>query len=186
MPTAKQSAASRANGQKSHGPITAEGKSKSRFNALKHGIHAEIQIMFDETAEDLAFLAAELNEQYAPADPTERFLVDTLIHNEWRLRRMRRVEAVLWEQASQAFLGDHMERNTCNSADTFVNGATAFERLQRVVSSCERNYHRALKQLLSLIHSRNASQPEESKTTSESSGPFRTSPETGRNVPENP
>jgi hypothetical protein len=186
MSTRQQRRASRANGQKSHGPITPEGKAKSRFNALKHGIHAETQIMFDETPEDLAELDAELRAQYSPADATERFLVDTLIHNEWRLRRMRRVEAVLWEQASQAFLGEHMERNTCNSADTFVRGATAFERLQRVVSSCERNYHRALKQLLALIDARNTPQPEEAKAASESSGPFRTSPEITPTAPANP
>jgi hypothetical protein len=46
--TPKQIAASRANGQKSRGPVTPEGKAASRFNALKHGIHAESQIMFDE------------------------------------------------------------------------------------------------------------------------------------------
>jgi hypothetical protein len=45
MSTRKQRAASRANGQKSKGPITPEGKAKSRFNALKHGIHAQSQIM---------------------------------------------------------------------------------------------------------------------------------------------
>ena len=127
MSTRKQRAASRANGQKSHGPITPEGKANSRFNALKHGIHAETQIMFDETAEDLAGLAAELHEQYAPADATARFLVDTLIHNEWRLRRMRRVEAGLWVHAADA-------------ANAFATAAPTFERLQRLVNSCERNY----------------------------------------------
>jgi hypothetical protein len=177
MSTRKQRRASRANGQKSCGPVTPEGKAKSRFNALKHGIHAETQIMFDESPEDLAELDAELREQYSPADPTERFLVDTLIHNEWRLRRMRRVEAVLWEQDS------------CDSADAFVNGGAVFDRLQRVVNSCERNYHRALKQLLALIHARTAPQPEEAKATSESLGSFRTSPappSAGGQVEENP
>src|SRR5580658_10458465 len=109
MATAKQVAASRANGQKSHGPTTTEGKAKSRFNALKHGIHAETQIMFDETAADLAELAAELHEQYSPADPTERFLVDTLVHNEWRLRRLRNVEADLWQSAIDVHLNKHPE-----------------------------------------------------------------------------
>jgi hypothetical protein len=97
MLTAKQIAASRANEQKSRGPTSTEGKAKSRYNGLKHGIHAQSQIMFDETAEDLAELAAELHEQYTPADAAERFLVDTLVNNEWRLRRLRRVETELWQ-----------------------------------------------------------------------------------------
>ena len=173
MSTSKQSAASRANGQKSRGPITAEGKAKSRFNALKHGIHAETQIMFDETAEDLAELTAEIHQQYHPADPTERFLVDTLIHNEWRLRRMRRVEADLWQHASDSFLGQNMELNECTSGDCFATDSSAFERLQRIVTSCERSYHRALKELVARAHGRLTPQPEQSETTSESAGSFR-------------
>ena len=56
MPTPKQQAASRANAQKSTGPRTTAGKAVSRFNALKHGIFAVHQVMFDEKAEDLAEL----------------------------------------------------------------------------------------------------------------------------------
>jgi capsule polysaccharide export protein KpsE/RkpR len=67
MNTRKQRAASRANGQKSQGPITPEGKAKSRYNALKHGMDATQQIIFSESAEDLAELAAEYHELYSPA-----------------------------------------------------------------------------------------------------------------------
>jgi hypothetical protein len=66
MRTVKQQAASRANGQKPQGVVTSRGKAKSRY-ALKHGIYAESQIMFDETAENLAELAAELHVQYSQA-----------------------------------------------------------------------------------------------------------------------
>ena len=178
----KQIAASRANAQKSTGPRTPEVKAASRYNALKHGIYAEQQVMFDETAEDLAELDAELRDQYAPANPTERHLVDTLVHNEWRLRRMRRVEAVLWEHAAEAYLAEHPELETCNSADAFTTSAAAFERLQRVVNSCERNYHRALKELQSQqvarAHGLRSPQPEESTTASASSASSHEYPET--------
>jgi hypothetical protein len=180
--TPKQIAASRANGQKSHGPTTTAGKAKSRYNALKHGIHAESQIMFDETAEDLAELAAELHEQYSPADATERFLVDTLINNEWRLRRLRSVEADLWQTSVNTYLEKHTEIERASSGDAFATSGTAFERLQRIVNSCERAYHRALKQLAALqvarAHADPASQPEESAATSESPGSFQQNPET--------
>src|ERR1700689_1606449 len=130
MSTPKQAAASRANALKSTGPRSPQGKAASRFNALKHGIYAHYQIMFDETAGALADLAAEYHEHHNPADPDQRLLVDTLIHNEWRLRRMRRVEAVLWEQAADAFLAQHPEAAACNSADAFITNAGQFERLQ--------------------------------------------------------
>src|SRR6202043_3135895 len=100
MSTARQIAASRANSLKSTGPRTALGKAASRFNALKHGIDAQQQIMFSESAADLAELTDEYHQQHSPAGSAERFLVDTLVNNEWRLRRLRRVEADLWAASS--------------------------------------------------------------------------------------
>src|ERR1700678_2517349 len=143
MSTRRQRAASRANGQKSHGPVTAEGKAKSRFNALKHGIHAQQQIMFTESAGDLAELAAEYHELHCPADADERFLVDTLINNEWRLRRLRCVEADLWRAAHNAFLDKHTEIETADFGDAFTGSGPVFERLQRIINSCERHYRNA-------------------------------------------
>jgi hypothetical protein len=207
MSTPKQAAASRANALKSTGPRSSAGKAASRFNALKHGIYAHYQIMFDETAEDLAELAAEYHEHHNPADPDQRLLVDTLIHNEWRLRRMRRVEAVLWEQAANTFLTQHPESEACNSADAFATNSGYFERLQRMVNGCERNYHRALKELRHLKASQpdagqepspanpdtanpdapaQAPQPEQSKPTSTSSASFAANSPTPPPAPPQP
>ena len=162
MSTRKQRAANRANAQNSAGPTT-QGQPASHYNAAKHGIFAVHQIMFDETAGDLAELAAEYHQQYSPAGPKERFLVDTLVHNEWRLRRMRRVEAELWEHATNAFLAENIEVPACSSGDAFATGSEQFVRLQRIVNSCERAYHRALKELqaqAARAHGLRSSQPE--------------------------
>ncbi|MGA3236850.1 MAG: hypothetical protein ABSG03_11135 [Bryobacteraceae bacterium] len=138
MATPKQSAANRANAQNSSGPRTTAGKATSRFNALKHGIYAVHQITFDEKAEDLAELAAEYHEHHRPADADQRFLVDTLVHNEWRLRRTRRVEANLWYHAYHAFVVKNIEVTlTCTSGDAFATDSYTFERLQRIVNSYE-------------------------------------------------
>src|ERR1700693_5924818 len=102
MATDKQPAANRMNAQKNTGPRTSHGKAASRFNALKHGIYAVQQLMFDEKAEDLAELAAEYHHPHTPADSDQCLLVDTLVHNEWRRRRMRRVEADFWYHAYNA------------------------------------------------------------------------------------
>jgi hypothetical protein len=193
--TPKQRAASRANAQKSTGPRTTAGKAASRFNALKHGIYAVHQIMFDETPEDLAELAAEYHELYSPADAHERSLVDTLVANEWRIRRMRRVEAGLWEHASNLFIVKNLDTTTtCTSAEAFATDSATFERLQRVVSSCERDYHRAHKELVARAHGLRTPQPEtepeaepqpaepaptpQSKPASTSSASFHTFPKT--------
>src|SRR6202050_389830 len=163
MPTPKQAAASRANSVNSTSPTT-EGQAASRYNAVKHGIVATQQIMFDESVDDLAELAAEYHEHHSPADPGQRLLVDTLIHNEWRLRRARRVEAVLWEHAADSYLSQHPEAEACNSAHAFTTNSGYFERLQRMANGCERNYHRALKELQRLqevarAHGLRTSQP---------------------------
>jgi hypothetical protein len=148
MATPKQTAANRMNSQKSSGPRTTAGKAVSRFNALKHGIYAVHQIMFDEKPEDLAELAAEYHEHHNPADSDQRFLVDTLVHNEWRLRRIRRVEAELWQSAYDLFIVKNIDTtSTCTSGDAFATDSSTFERLQRVANSCDRAYHRAHKEL---------------------------------------
>jgi hypothetical protein len=69
MATTKQTEANRMNAQKSTGPRTSAGKATSRFNALKHGIYAVHQVMFDEKAEDLAELAAEYHNTTTPPTP---------------------------------------------------------------------------------------------------------------------
>ena len=198
--TFKQQEASRANAQKSTGPRTAAGKAQSRFNALKHGIFAVHQIMFDEKPEDLAELSAEYHEHHNPTDSDQRFLVDTLVHNEWRLRRMRRVEADLWRRAYATFLVKNIEVTLkCTSGDAFATDSSTFERLQRVANSCERIYHRALKELHRLkaeevarahgLRSQEPEsgpqsdpvvppQPEQSKPTSAPSASFRQNPQT--------
>jgi hypothetical protein len=122
MPTAKQIAANRLN-----------------------GVFATHQIMFDETAGVLAELAAEYHELHCPSDPGEHFLVDALLHNEWRLRRMRRVEANLWQTANLAVQVHNLNSviavpDPCSSGDASATDSPTFERLQRVVTSCERSY----------------------------------------------
>ncbi len=161
MATKKQTAANRRNAKQSTGPRTAQGKANSRFNALKHGIDAEQQIIFGETGEDLAHLAAEYHEQFQPSTPAMRFLVDTIVDNEWRLRRFRRVEAELWNEQGESLLTSKARRRqndldpedgatvtvNVSAAETFLAAEKSLLHLQRMVNSCERNLHRALKEL---------------------------------------
>jgi hypothetical protein len=144
MSSKKQIAANRRNAKLSTGPRTPEGKAKTRFNALKHGIYAGEQVMFGETEEALEHLTAEYHEQYQPTNPTERFLLDTIINNEWRLRRLRCAEAELWKHESDALF---KKTGDVTAGQTFAHGLKTFSNIQRVINSCERNLHRALKEL---------------------------------------
>jgi hypothetical protein len=127
MPTSKQRPTSRAHSKNSTAPRIPEGQ-------------AESPSAVQESAADLAQITTELHQKYRPADIAEQFLVETLIHNQWRLNRLRGIEASFGTNAS----GDPA-------------APAALKRLQQVVRWTERNYQRALKQLKAgRAHSRQA------------------------------
>ena len=69
MATQKQIEANRRNAQSSTGPKTEEGKSKSKFNALKHGMTAEVAVLPHEDKHSYEDLRQAAIESYGP--PTE-------------------------------------------------------------------------------------------------------------------
>ncbi len=147
MAITKQPAAKRRKAPKTAGSRAAEGEAASGSKTLKSGVRAHTLIPFEESAEGLANLAAEYHEQYLPANPAEYALVEALVKNEWSLRRMRRTEAEIWEQVSDKLLEEKGPGGVVTSGETFAAASGQFVRHQRAVDSCERNYHRALKEL---------------------------------------
>jgi hypothetical protein len=88
-----RAAASRANGAKSKGPRTAEGKARASQNALKHGMCAKkfLLLPYDSRAE-FAALESALLEQLRPEGALETLLARRLIAAAWRLARADRLE----------------------------------------------------------------------------------------------
>ena len=147
MPSLKQLEANRRNAQKSTGPRSVEGKAASSQNALKSGIDAKAQTLPGEKPEALEALAAEYYDRFRPATPEARHLVDTLVSNEWLLRRFRRIEVqILKHEMEAAYRLD--AKNPEGHA--YVRAERSFDRLQRRINAAERNYHRALKELQAL------------------------------------
>ncbi|HYW41575.1 MAG TPA: hypothetical protein VE959_01880 [Bryobacteraceae bacterium] len=126
------------------GPRSVEGKAASSMNALKTGIYAESSIIRGENAGDLRQLTSEYYERFAPATPEERLLVDTLVHDEWLLRRFRRIDAALFEYQFKNYV--HPDPAT-DPGRAFSNVSNTFARLQRRISETERSYLRVLKEL---------------------------------------
>ena len=86
--TEAQKAASRANGRKSRGPVTEEGKKRSSMNAFKHGKYARhCVVLYFEDREAYDQLRDNLIRRYAPADSAELNLVDELTALDWSIRR---------------------------------------------------------------------------------------------------
>src|SRR5271166_5531112 len=135
--------------------------------ALKSGLDAESQFVLGETREEFAQLQFELYQQHAPANAEERYQVDTLIRNEWFLRRLFRVEAQLWEYHSML-----AERGTgVELGEGFSKANTAFARLWRRVTACEKAREKAKTEFDRL---RKAAQAQETKPETEQLGSFLT------------
>ena len=80
--------ASKINGSKSRGPVTATGKDRIRSNALKHGLTARLTLSRNDNAEHFQDLLVALLEQFAPANDVEFLCVEEMAMAKWRLRRV--------------------------------------------------------------------------------------------------
>ena len=97
MTSFRQIEANRRNARKSTGPITEEGKQRSRCNAVRHGLTAETVIGALEDAEDYKAFEAAIIADYDAQSAVERELVLRLASLLWRLRRATTMETGLFE-----------------------------------------------------------------------------------------
>jgi hypothetical protein len=97
MTSFRQIEANRRNARRSTGPITDEGKQRSRCNAVRHGLTAETVIGALEDAEDYKAFEAVIIADYDAQSAVERELVLRLASVLWRLRRVTSMETGLFE-----------------------------------------------------------------------------------------
>ena len=97
MSSFRQIEANRRNARLSTGPVTTEGKRKSRQNALRHGLTAETVIDALEDAEDYAAFEMAVTADYDAQSAVERELVLRLASLLWRLRRATAIESGLFK-----------------------------------------------------------------------------------------
>ena len=97
MSSFRQIEANRRNARKSTGPVTGEGKQRSRCNAVRHGLTAETVIGALEDAEDYKAFEAAVAADYDARSAVERELVLRLASLLWRLRRATTMETGLFE-----------------------------------------------------------------------------------------
>jgi hypothetical protein len=100
--TSKKSRANRRNAQLSTGPKTEEGKSRSRRNALRHGILASALLLTRgagaEDSAEFEELLRDLRLDRAPVGALEEMFVEKIAVCWWRQKRALRCEAGLMRQ----------------------------------------------------------------------------------------
>src|SRR5215510_9367205 len=97
MSSFKQIQANRLNTLKSTGPKTSQGKERSRYNAIRHGLSAETVIVGLEDAHDYEAFEATVIADYDAQSAVERELVLRLASVLWRLRRATGIETSLFQ-----------------------------------------------------------------------------------------
>jgi hypothetical protein len=136
----ERSATNRRNAARSRGPVTEEGKARSRQNALKHGLRAEVLALPNEDPEVVRLRQQAWQDHYRPASPAAQHLVNqcvraTLLADRCdaylaaTLAQQVRTAEDRWEQARH----DEVERLKTLLRD---DPATAARLLKRIGHGC--------------------------------------------------
>ena len=104
MTSSRQIDANRRNAQFSTGPVTTEGKQRSRRNAIRHGLTAETIIDALEDARDYAAFEMAVTADFEVTSAVERELVLRLASLLWRLRRATAIESGLFRFQARRLL----------------------------------------------------------------------------------
>jgi len=148
-------AAARANGAKSHGPVTPEGKAKSALNAVTHGLTATGLVLTTESKEKYNALLASYHDECDPQGPIENALVEQIASAQWLHRRSLEMITALLDvtmdrmekEISEEF--EHID-NAARTALAFAKQADesgTLALLNRYATRHARDYHRALDKL---------------------------------------
>jgi len=169
MSTERQQNASRANGSKSRGPVTPEGKLASSRNAITHGLLSGTIVLECESTDRFLSLVAVLHEEFQPQTPFEKTLIENMAVARWRQMRIWGLEkaGMDHEMRRQAGLSSSIsdEDNATRASlafRTLSDDGRSIELINRYDSRYERQYYRAHRRFLEVRDLRTppAPQPE--------------------------
>jgi hypothetical protein len=142
-PSPLRSAASRANGARSRGPKTPQGKARSCRNATRHGFYAKTPLPIDENSAEFHAIAGEFVRHYFPdPDPFEIAAIHELAACRCRLRLACALEKE-WMEQEIAITG------SIANAFAALAETAKFRMLQRLEDRAFRTFHGLLAALVS-------------------------------------
>jgi hypothetical protein len=149
MSSLRRGKSSRANGARSRGPATPEGKRRSSYNAVRHGLLAQCVVMAAEAGENFELILRQHVDRFAPADGVEFAMVEEMASSYWRLRRAWAIETRMLDDAFNAQTsGDQLGCIATGFKD--LAAQPSLQLLLRYQASLHRTYTRALHNLLLL------------------------------------
>jgi hypothetical protein len=148
----KQLIANRNNAKKG-GIKTEEGKSISRFNAVKHGIFTNVIIADMEESDVINQLRGDVFDELKPKGVLEETLVDRIVVCIWRLRRCAIADKAVTEKEYQeakhnVFADSDEEKKLDSKIWVLTHGQT--ELLLRYETTIERQLYRVMRELRDL------------------------------------
>jgi hypothetical protein len=135
MSSFRQIEANRRNAQLSTGPLTEDGKRRSRQNAVRYGLTAETVIDALEDAEDYAAFEMAVTADYDAQSAVERELVLRLASLLWRLRRATAIESGLFKIQARQLLQFRQSRQAHQKRQNMIDSITETRSPQTTLSS---------------------------------------------------
>jgi hypothetical protein len=153
--TEAQRAAARANGAKSNGPTTEEGKAKSALNSIRHGLLADILVLRTESEPMFLALLNGYLDDYHPEGQTENDLVEEIAAAKWQQQRCwalaKALVDITMDRMEQEIAGEFCEIDSVTrTALAFAKDAdqsAALALLNRYAARHGREWHRAVDKL---------------------------------------
>lgn len=138
----KQLTANRINSGKSTGPKTEGGKQSSSKNSLKHGLLSRQTFLPNENPIEFEKFFNDLWDSLKPDGHLEALLMDRIITNAWRLRRVTTLDVAMMKASP-------FDEDT-DLASGFRTNADRFSILSRYEVALERSFYRSLQELVKL------------------------------------
>ena len=157
--TPEQLAANRANSQHSTGPTSDEGKAASSQNSLKHGLTGKNVLLPDENKTEFELFCTEVVASLEPEGPIEREFAQIVANDQWRLRRVKRIEDGLLARGTFGPT-DPLNEPACFQdcdilAQSFMENRRSFNNLSQYERRIYCTMTNALKQIKDLQTARN-------------------------------
>ena len=105
MSSDRRKTSSRANGAKSHGPTSPEGKKRSSRNALQHGMTAACLLVPGENKEHFEILMQNHIRRFRPEEGVELGLMEEMCAAYWRMHRVWYTERMTLEEQMKQYPG---------------------------------------------------------------------------------